>query len=146
MCLGANEVMSNGRREASGKQIVGQTSSFFSRIIKLADEGNTLDIMNLAFSRALDRGLHEFWLNSSHSGLEGSWHGWDPPQRASTPWGTRDGCCSGDIGARPCLGGLIQSSQPLAKERSSSSFQGLKCCLRRGQMERTARLVGDRRP
>lgn len=50
VCLGANEVMSNKRCWASGKQIVGQMSSFFSRIIKLADEGNILDIMNLAFS------------------------------------------------------------------------------------------------
>lgn len=57
VCLAANEVVSNRRREASGKQIVGQTSSFFSRIIKLADEGNTLDVMNLAFSGALSRGL-----------------------------------------------------------------------------------------
>lgn len=45
-----------------------QTSSYFSRIIKLADEGNTLDIMNLAFSRALDRGLCRCLLNSFHSG------------------------------------------------------------------------------
>lgn len=43
---------------------------FFSRIIKLTDEGNTLDIMNLAFSRALDRGLCRL-LNVFHSGVGG---------------------------------------------------------------------------
>ena len=57
VCLAANEVVSNRRREASGKQIVGQTSSFFSRIIKLADEGNTLDVMNIAFCRATSMGV-----------------------------------------------------------------------------------------
>lgn len=80
MCLKANEVVSNKRRKASGKQIVGQMSSFFSRIIKLADEGNTLDIMSLAFSRALNGGLRRCLLNPFHTGLEKSWRHWDPQE------------------------------------------------------------------
>ena len=79
VCLRANEVVSNRRCQASGKKIVGQMCSFFSRIIKLADERNTLDIMNLAFSRALERGLHRCLLNSLCAGLEKSWHHGDPP-------------------------------------------------------------------
>lgn len=84
VCLRANEVMSNRRRSASGKQIVGQTSSFFSGIIKLADEGNTLDVMNLAFSRALDRGLCRCRINpccldmaclGSPAQVQSSWEG-----------------------------------------------------------------------
>lgn len=51
---------------------MGQTSSFFSGIIKLVDEGNTLDVMNLAFSRALDRGLCRRWINSCHLDMEGA--------------------------------------------------------------------------
>lgn len=58
-------------------------SSFFSRIIKLVVERNTLDIMNLAFSRALDRGLHRCLLNSFHPGLEGGWHRWAPQWEGS---------------------------------------------------------------
>lgn len=37
-------------------------SSFFSRIIKLANERNTLDIMNLAFSRAVIEGCTDVCL------------------------------------------------------------------------------------
>lgn len=51
---------------------MGQTSSFFGGIIKLADEGNTLDVMNLAFSRALDRGLCRHWINSRRLDMEGA--------------------------------------------------------------------------
>lgn len=51
---------------------MGQTSSFFGGIIKLADEGNTLDVMNLAFSRALDRGLCRHWINSRCLDMEGA--------------------------------------------------------------------------
>lgn len=51
---------------------MGQTSSFFGRIIKLADEGNTLDVMNLAFSSALDRGLCRRWIKSCRLDMEGA--------------------------------------------------------------------------
>lgn len=86
---------------------MGQTSSFFSGIIKLADEGNTLDVMNLAFSRALDRGLCRCWINSCYFGCGGSWRAWGFQHNSSLPGKDSGRVGSVSIGARPSLGHFI---------------------------------------
>lgn len=66
-----------------GSKLWAKRAHFFSRIIKLADEGNTLGVMNLAVSGALDRGLCRGLLNTFRPGLKAKlapldpqWEGW----------------------------------------------------------------------